>query len=318
MIPTGLSAAKLLKLPGEASAAWAVFDPSWYLRTYSAVCGTLGDTSPTALLNFYLQVGQGQGHSPNRYFDEIWYRTAYPEIVRGVQHAKYLSGFDQYCRDGHRTLAPHWLFEGERYYRDRNPDLSDEILDAANVANGYDHFLRGGAQNCRIAHPFFDPNIYQAGLDPDAARMSVRAGPFHHFLDQIESGRYELRTSQYFDPAWYLLSYPEVASAIERGVWRCALHHYLANDTPTRFDPSPEFSEAHYLKRYPDIAASVQRGIFRNGYAHFIRIGLDRRSFGRSCQRTGSHRIRNQHESASARFARGTVPGNFRGITSRS
>jgi Glycosyltransferase 61 len=273
MLPAGLSAAKLLKLPGEASPSWAIFDPSWYVRAYSAVCGTLGDTSPTALLSFYLQVGQGQGHSPNRYFDETWYRMAHRGVVQGVQDAQYLSGFDHYCRVGYRTLAPHWLFS-EQDYRDRNPDLADEILDAANVANGYDHFLRWGAQECRRAHPFFDPDIYQAGLDPDAARVSVQGGPFHHFLDRIESGRYELRTSQYIDPAWYLLRHPEVASAIESGAWRCALHHYLANDTPTRFDPSPEFSEAHYLRRYPDVAAFVQRGGYRNGYAHFIDIGL--------------------------------------------
>lgn len=274
MLSTGLSAAKLLKLPGGASPVWAIFDPPWYARVYSDACGALGDTSPTALLDFYLQVGQGQGHSPNKYFDETWYRTEYPEIVRGIEDSRYLSGFDQYCRQGHRTLAPHWLFKSEQYYREQNPDLTDDILDAANVANGYDHFLRRGAQACRRAHPFFDPAIYQAGLDPDAAGVSVLVGPFLHFLDQIDTGQYEGRTSQYFDPHWYLEQYPEVGSAIGRGAWRCALHHYLANDTPTRFDPTPEFSEVKYLRSYPDIAAAVYRGRFRNGYAHFIQIGL--------------------------------------------
>lgn len=273
MLPAGLPAAELLKLPGETSRSWATFDPSWYVRAYSAECGPLADTSPTALLGFYLEVGQGQGHSPNRYFDETWYRMAYPDVVRAVQEGSYLSGFDHYCRIGHQTLAPHWLFS-EQYYRDQNPDLTDETFDAPGVANGYDHFLRWGAHTCRRAHPFFDPVIYQAGMEPDAARISVQAGPFHDFLERIESGRYELRTSQYFDPTWYLLRYPGVASAIESGAWRCALHHYLANDTPTTFDPSPEFSEAHYLRRYPDIAAAVQRGAYRNGYAHFIQTGL--------------------------------------------
>ncbi|WP_197283671.1 glycosyltransferase 61 family protein [Mycobacterium sp. Marseille-P9652] len=198
---------------------------------------------------------------------------AYPNVVRDVQNAQYLSGFDHYCRHGHRTLAPHWLFS-EGYYRDQNPDLTDEVLDAANLVNGYDHFLRRGAQECRRAHLFFDPKIYQAGLGPNASWLSGHAGPFHHFLDRIERGRYELRASQYFDPPWYLLRYPEVASAIERGSWRCALHHYLANDSPTIFDPSPEFSEAAYLRRYPDVAAAVDRGGFRNAYAHFIENGL--------------------------------------------
>ncbi|WP_231997389.1 class I SAM-dependent methyltransferase [Mycobacterium sp. 1245111.1] len=272
MLAAGFSAAELLKLPGEACPSWATFDPSWYVRTYSTVCDSLGETSPTALLSFYLQVGQGQGHSPNRYFDETWYRIAYPDVVRAVQDAEYLSGFDHYCRHGHRTFSPHWLFS-EQHYRDKNPDLTDEILDAANVANGYDHFLRTGAQECRIAHPFFDPDIYQEGLGPDASWAGVPTGAFHHFLHRIENGRYEVRTSQYLEPAWYLLRYPEVASAIEKGAWRCALHHYLANDMPTKFDPSPQFSETHYLSRYHDVAAAVRRGDYRNGYAHFIEIG---------------------------------------------
>jgi hypothetical protein len=274
MLPTGLSAAKLLKLPGEASPAWAIFDPAWYLRAYSDADGSRIDASPAALLNFYLNVGQGKGHSPNRYFDEAWYRAEYPDIVQGIQDGRYNSGFDQYCRQGHQILAPHWLFTGEQYYRDQNPDLTDDILEAANVANGYDHFLRAGAQAGRRAHPFFDPAIYQAELGPGAAGLSAHVGPFHHFLDQIDTGQYEGRTSEYFDPNWYLERYPDVGSAIGRGEWRCALHHYLTNDTPTNFDPAPEFSEAHYLRSYPDIAAAVYRGRFRNGYAHFIAIGL--------------------------------------------
>jgi SAM-dependent methyltransferase len=280
MLSTGLAAAKLLRLPGEDSPVWAIFDPTWYARAYSDECATLGNASPTALLGFYLEDGQGQGHSPNKYFDETWYRGKYPDISRGVQEARYASGFDQYCRQGHRTLAPHWLFAGEQYYRDQNPGLTEEIADAA---NGYDHFLRLGARDSRKGHPFFDPAIYQSHVDPVAASESADVGPFLHFLDRIESGLYEVRASQYFDPHWYLGRYPDVASAIRRGIWRCSLHHYLTNDTPTKFDPIPGFSEAEYLRSYPDIAAAVYRGRFRNGYAHFIHVGsVEGRSAGRA------------------------------------
>jgi SAM-dependent methyltransferase len=272
MLPAGLSAVDLFELPGEATPFWATFDPSWYARSNSAAGDLPDNTNPTALLSFYLQDGQLQGHSPNRYFDETWYRLAYPAVAQDVQDSKYLSGFDHYCRNGHRIHAPHWLFS-EQHYRDQNPDLTDEVLDATKVANGYDHYLRWGAREWRSAHPFFDPDIYRAELDSDASRISLHAGPFHHFLDRIESGRCEVRTSQHFDPTWYLLQHPEVAAAIEGGAWRCALHHYLANDMPTNYDPSPEFSERHYLSRYPDVAAAVQCGEYRNGYAHFIHIG---------------------------------------------
>ncbi|MBV9374563.1 MAG: glycosyltransferase [Alphaproteobacteria bacterium] len=64
-----------------------------------------------------------------------------------------------------------------------------------------------------------------------------------------------------------------MAEAINAGTWRCAVHHYLTNETPAAFDPLPEFSESYYLARYPDIAAAVQQGKLRNGYQHFLLYG---------------------------------------------
>ena len=60
---------------------------------------------------------------------------------------------------------------------------------------------------------------------------------------------------------------------LPRGRWLCPLHHYLANDTPTEFDPLPLFSERYYLTRYPDIRKAVETGRHRNGYEHFLRSG---------------------------------------------
>ena len=57
------------------------------------------------------------------------------------------------------------------------------------------------------------------------------------------------------------------------GAWLCALHHYLCNDTPTAFDPLPDFSEAFYLTHNPDLAAAIGRGDMRNGYVHFLLHG---------------------------------------------
>ena len=230
----------------------------------------MSDTSPAAVLRFYLDTGQTLGHSPNRYFDEVWYRR-YPDVAARLGHGP-ASGFDHYCRGGFSTRAPHWLFD-ERFYRRRHPDLTDDVLDAARMANGYDHFLRHGAKEWRIGHPLFDAAFYQAQLGPAEARDSAAAGPFHHYLRQIATSRHEIRTTPCFDPAWYLAKYPEVADAIAQGVWRCALHHYLTNDTPTAFDPLPEFSETWYLMHYPDIAAAVERGELRNGYRHFLVTG---------------------------------------------
>ncbi len=271
MAPAVPSADTTPKLPGQDQVAWTEVDPQQYLDSNPAVREQLSDTSPEAVLRFYLGTGQRLGHSPNRFFDEAWYRRAYPDVAAGLGRGP-ASGFDHYCRGGFRTYAPHWLFD-ERLYRRRNPDLTEDVLDAARMANGYDHYLRHGAREWRIGHPFFDAAFYQTQLDPDEARESAAEGPFQHYLRRIAAGRHEVRTSWYFDPLWYLAKYPDVAEAIARGVWRCALHHYLTNDTPTAFDPLPEFSESWYLARYPDIATAVERGDLRNGYRHFLLTG---------------------------------------------
>ena len=60
-----------------------------------------------------------------------------------------------------------------------------------------------------------------------------------------------------------------------REAWLGALHHYLGNETPTEFDPLPEFSERYYLGRYDDAANAVRSGRYRNGYEHFLTKGKE-------------------------------------------
>lgn len=288
LLPFTRPAHQVLDLAGKARYAWAEFDPGWYLRVHPDLGAALPDWSSRTILSYYLERGQILGHAPNRWFDEAWYRQTYPEVLdeplRTRDHQADpsvglpVSGFDHYCRSGFRTNSPHWLFE-ERPYRLRYSDLTDAALSDAGMANGYDHFLRHGSREQRIGHLFFDPAVYLTQLAPNAAQEAAELGPYQYYLRSIESGRHDHRTSFYFDPEWYLERYPDVADEIAQGLWQCALHHYLANSSPTAFDPLPEFSESYYLDRYPDIKAAVERGDFRNGYCHFLDFGAaERRS----------------------------------------
>ncbi len=274
MCPAVASAANMLKLRGETLNQWAAFDCAWYLHAYPAIRMQLPDDDPAALLRFYLDHGQRQGHSPNRFFDEAWHRAVYPGVVAAIRDGAVTSGFDLYCRGAFRTRTPHWLFQ-ELAYRARYPDLTDAALESSDVANGYDHFLRHGDRERRLAHPLFDPAFYLVQLPPEEQARADALGPFHHYLAWIDDPGTELQTSPAFDPAWYLDRYPEVRHAIAQRRWRSALHHYLANDTPTAFDPLPEFSESYYLGRYSDVAAAVERGERRNGYEHFLQDGVN-------------------------------------------
>ena len=124
-----------------------------------------------------------------------------------------------------------------------------------------------------MAHLLFDPAYYRAQLDAAERAGADQAGAFSHYLRQIEGGGPEPRTAIYFDPDWYRQTYEAVAATIG-SVWLCALHHYLANTTPTAFDPLPEFSESFYREHHPDVAPAVDEGGLRNFYQHFLGNGV--------------------------------------------
>ncbi len=272
MWPLDLPAREVLKPPCDTAIAWAEFDWQWYLRTYPAVATIVGDDDPAAVLEYYVELGQRQGHSPNRMFDEQWHRRMYPQIAEKVASGHWRSAFDAYCRRGALDRSPHWLFE-ERGYRDRYPDLTNDVLAESQIVNGYDHYLRHGSREDRVGHVLFDPDVYLSNFDAADVAAIRQNGVFQHYLNRIESGEPELRTSIYFDPEWYVKRYPEVARGVETGQWKCALHHYLCNDSPTAFDPLPSFSESWYLQRDPGLLEHIAARSFRNGYMHFLRFG---------------------------------------------
>jgi GT2 family glycosyltransferase len=273
MWPLNLPARDVLRLPGATSTPWAVFDADWYRRTYPGATAHLAGAPAEAVLAFYFDTGQQLGHSPNMLFDEAWHRQTYPGIAALVEAGQFPSAFDAWCRGGCCERSPHWLFD-EPEYRRRYPDLTDAFLSRNGLANGYDHYLWRGNAEGRIGHPLFDPAVYRASLDPAAAEEAAADGPFWHCLRRLHRRAPEVRASPYFDPEWYLRRYPAVADAIASGTWRWALEHYLANATPTQFDPVPEFSENYYIARYDDAADMVRRGQIRNGFAHFLRHGI--------------------------------------------
>lgn len=269
MWPLNLPARDLLKLPGSAWIAWAIFDAVWYRATYAGATAHLAGAEAGDVLGFYLEFGQVAGHSPNYLFDEAWHRQAYPEVAAQIHAGQVSSAFDAYCRGGCLTRSPNWLFE-ETVYRERYPDLTDEILRERGLVNGYDHYLWRGGWEGRIGHRLFDAATYLSSLDPTMTADARATGPFPHYLAHSTHPGSEVQTSRLFDPVWYRTRYPEVANAIHEGRWTSALQHYLCNDTPLAFDPSPAFSEAAYLEQEPEVAARVERGEFRNSFAHFL------------------------------------------------
>jgi GT2 family glycosyltransferase len=247
---------------------WARFDANWYRQTYAADLGAV----PDDLATWYLDHGQALGHSPNPWFDETWYRQTYPDVVAAMRRGDCDSGFDAYCRGGFLDRTPHWLFDLAVYQR-YSPGLTIETLLEADFQGHYDHFLKHGATEQRIAHLLFDAATYLDALD-DASRAEAEAiGPWCHYVRRLPAAP-EPATSPYFRPDWYSARYPDAAAQIAAGDVYGALHHYLTNEAPTAYDPLDAFSEAFYLHRFPDIHEAVRHGDRRNGYAHFLADGV--------------------------------------------
>jgi GT2 family glycosyltransferase len=269
--PIAKPAGEMLQPPGQTAIAWAVFDAAWYLARYPDVRSAIGDAGDSGGLSFYLEQGQKLGHSPNIWFDETWYVRQNADVAAAVRDGRAHSGFDAYCLGFFYHTSPHWLFN-EAYYRQQY-DLTDEVLANDSAANGYDHYLRYGCKEDRIGHRLFDPATYRAQLDPAERAAADAAGTFIHYLRHIEARGPELPVSPYFSATWYLRRYPTVAETVAKGDWLCALHHYLANDAPAKFDPLEEFSESYYLSRHPDVATMTGPNSWRNGYEHFLADG---------------------------------------------
>ena len=253
---------------------WRQFDAAWYRARYpEAVTRDPED--------HYRSIGARLGHSPNMFFDEQWYLEAYPDIASHVAAGGAESGFAHYVADGLHGRSPHWLFD-EGYYRSIHPDLGQggewATDPSVGYVNGYDHFLEAGDAEGRTGHRFLDPALYRRNAIESDATRTAPGGPFRHFLLDACAAGSTARLSWLFDPDWYLRTYPSLVQDIVLGAWRCALHHYLCNHTPSRFDPQAWFSESFYAATYPDAQAAVTDGSFRNTYEHFIRFGaLERR-----------------------------------------
>jgi len=252
--------------------AWAQFDEVWYVQRYAdarAVCGG----QPHAALAYYLRVGARLGHSPSALFDEIFYLARNPDVAELVRAGTYASGFDHYCRFGHRLLSPHWLFD-DALYADLHDDMSLENLDAHGCYGRYDHYLKSGQRERRMGHFLFDAMFYrEAAIASGVPAAEIDApGPYVHFLARLGLAE-ELPPSIYFDPAWYVERHPAAKAEIARGRYYAAIQHYLTSDAPENLDPVPQFSEGFYRRRHPDIAAAVEAGMYRSGYQQFIQYG---------------------------------------------
>lgn len=148
-------------------------------------------------------------------FDPEWYRTTYPHAVTSG-----LDPLDHYLVHGigGRT-SPGPNFDGAAYLA-ANPDV------AADGINPLVHYIEYGRRERR-------PLVRQE-VDVDTAEKRWAAT------------RDAIAASGFFDPAWYLERYPELA---ETG-WD-PLSHFTTFGVAQRTSPGPAFDTQAYLEAHP-------------------------------------------------------------------
>jgi hypothetical protein len=240
------------------------FSTSGYLMRNPDVAA--GGLNP---LLHYLQYGMREGRDPSppsdlelvsgsELFDRDWYLRTYADVaaagVDPVQH--YL---ESGAREG-RDPGPRFSTSG---YLMCNPDV------AADGAHPLLHYLRYGMREGRDprpageAKPSPDPEPLPAKV-AGPPRPDSRSGNPEGQDPQPSGDAARLNASEYFDRAWYLATYPDVAAA---GV--DPVQHYLESGAAEGRDPGPRFSSRGYLCRYHDVAKDNA-----NPLVHYITFGI--------------------------------------------
>jgi hypothetical protein len=82
-----------------------------------------------------------------------------------------------------------------------------------------------------------------------------------------------LTYSLFFDEAWYLRTYADVAAAVASGSIGSGWIHYSTRGAKEGRNPSAYFDEMWYRSKYSDVGSAITAGQLASGFAHFVIAG---------------------------------------------
>ena len=224
-------------------------------------------------LNIPLDPIEVGGLSLNRWFDETYYRSQYPDVAAAIARGQINSGFDHFFTFGQQEgRNPSTLYQ-ESFYLSQNPDVAAAVA-RGDIPSGFRHYTQNGHTEGRSPSQLFDELTYQAN-NPDVATAITRgdlSSGFEHYLDfGAQEGRSPLLSL--YNEAYYLAQNADVSTAVDRGLFTDGLEHYLGFGQQEKRNPSSLFDEGDYLSINPDVGQAVSAGIFSSGFAHYILHG---------------------------------------------
>jgi len=170
------------------------------------------------------------------FFNEQEYLLDFPDVADAVTSGMLTSGFSHYLQYG--LCENRWADRAyfvEHQYLLENPDVADAV--PSYFCSGWEHFNLYGADEGR--NPGNPGNTHFAGYNDD----------------------------------FYLPNNPDVAAAVEVGVFGSGYEHWWAFGAYEERNPSEEFDFGFYGITNPDVSAAVANGAFRHLYDHYFKFG---------------------------------------------
>lgn len=229
----------------------AAFD-SDYFASIAASAGVTPTVEAQSALVRYLAEAELRRLSPNRLFDELWYRSTYPRIGEAVLEGRLISGFWHYCTRGFDMgFMPNPVFYSRSKQARTEPPVNAGEFDRSTYVRAYLEI-----EPILDAFPIFDA----------VAAYNAIGRFIGHRMAEAE--RVNTLIAQAFDADFYRSEYGFEEMSDEQ-----ALAHYLDTGMGEGRSPSREFDEAWYLSFYKDLREAKDSGTIPSGFVHFLASG---------------------------------------------
>lgn len=215
-----LPAARAALAPVGSAVAADYFDAAWYVTTYPDWAADMAPTNPG---QEFLTRGSALGRSPGIWFEESWYRSAYPLVEDGIREGAWISGFHHWLALGRRlNLSPLFWFDAD-FYLSTYPDVI-RALESGRYVSAFDHFRQEGLRQGLRPFALFDAQWYaNAYREVQEAAVSGMP-PFEYFLRAGAAAGHDVGPG--FSSQTYLAVNRDVAKSVADGHVPSALYHW--------------------------------------------------------------------------------------------
>ncbi|MEL7068377.1 MAG: MAC/perforin domain-containing protein [Cyanobacteria bacterium J06581_3] len=250
-----------------------VFDPDFYIRSYSDLVKAFGYPNPTAATNHWQTYGIKEGRRSSPAFDVQYYLNHHPDLQQafGTDYAAVINHWLTYGITEGRKSAH--VFDVQ-YYLGKYADLQ-QAFGNTNYFAAVNHWLTHGVGEGRQGSAAFDAKYYLSA-NPDVAKVygaSNYKGAIAHFVEfgfkegragtkPIKSTAPPIKTTApagsitgapVFDPNFYIHTYGDLREVFGYPNDAAAATHWQDHGIREGRRSSPAFDVQYYLNIHPDL-----------------------------------------------------------------